>query len=112
MEQDGLYKLLNNQWKTTCRILFGFEVGNLDEYKEWLTELNNPKLVKKSSNSGIETVFTNNAFSENAKFISMDEVDFNKKFPTSKPKSILQVVFHWLFNSLYNPSCSIIKINL
>ena len=46
MEQDGLYKLLNNQWKTTCRILFGFEVGNLDEYKEWLTELNNPKLVK------------------------------------------------------------------
>jgi len=80
MEQDEVYNLLNNQWKTTCRILFGLEVGDLDEYKEWLTKLNNPKLARKSSISGIDTVFTNNEFSENAKFISMDEVGFNKKF--------------------------------
>ncbi|MBI5046808.1 hypothetical protein HZC07_03690, partial [Candidatus Micrarchaeota archaeon] len=75
-----VYDHLNRQWKSTARLLLGGEVGELDEYRKWLIELNNPRFVKKSAVTGREMVFTSSEFDKNAKFTSMDEVDFNKKF--------------------------------
>ncbi len=82
------YTELNNQWKATCRIVFGSEVGELEDYREWLIELNNPRFVKNCSKSKKETVFTSSEFPKNGKFISMEEVDFNKKF---EPLNINQI---------------------
>ncbi|MBI5228010.1 hypothetical protein HY988_05465 [Candidatus Micrarchaeota archaeon] len=74
------YSELNREWKTTCRIVLGSEIGELQDYKDWLIELNNPRFVKKCSKSKVETVFTSNNFPNEGKFITMEEVDFNKKF--------------------------------
>jgi hypothetical protein len=35
---DSVYEVLNKSWKSTCRILFGEELGELSEFKEYLSE--------------------------------------------------------------------------
>jgi hypothetical protein len=74
------YSELNKSWKETCKVVLGKEIGELSEYDKWLSSLNNPRFVKKSSISGMETVFTSSEFNSDSKFIGMDELDFNKKF--------------------------------
>ncbi|HIH22566.1 TPA: hypothetical protein HA238_02470 [Candidatus Micrarchaeota archaeon] len=89
MESIGsAYPELNNQWKSTCKLLFGKEVGELSDYRNWLMELNNQRFIQKSAKSGNDIVFTSSEFCNNAKFIGMDEVDFNKKF---EPLSINEI---------------------
>lgn len=92
MESHGIvYDKLNKEWKSTSRQVFGGEVGELKDYQEWLTGLNNPSFVKRSSISGVETVFTSSEFSECSKFIAMDEVDFNRKFEPLKINEIKDI---------------------
>ncbi|MFH1520810.1 MAG: hypothetical protein ABID61_04140 [Candidatus Micrarchaeota archaeon] len=71
---------LGKEWKTTSRLVFGGDVGELSDYKEWLIELNNPRFVKKSSISGVDTVFSSSEYFDDAKFMAMNEIDINKKF--------------------------------
>lgn len=80
MEQGATYQELNKEWKSTCNVVLGKEIGELAEYKDWLMKLNNPRVVRKSSLSGNDVVLTSNEFSDRAKFTSIDEVDFNKRF--------------------------------
>jgi hypothetical protein len=75
----GTYEELNKQWKATCKIVLGEEIGELADYRKWLLDLNDPRFVKKSSVSGKEVVLTSGAFHDQTAFIGMDEVDFNKK---------------------------------
>jgi len=35
---DSVYDTLNKSWKSTCRILFGEEIGELSEYRNYLSE--------------------------------------------------------------------------
>ncbi|MBI5228011.1 hypothetical protein HY988_05470 [Candidatus Micrarchaeota archaeon] len=72
---------LDKSWKDTCRILFGQEIGSLGEYEKWLGELVDLPVVRKSSISGKEVIFSTTDYSEKAKAMSLDEVDVNKKFP-------------------------------
>jgi len=44
-----VYDELNKRWKATCRILFGEEIGELEEYKEYLTGLGYSELARKKS---------------------------------------------------------------
>ena len=74
------YVQLNKEWKATCRIVLGGEVGELDEYAEWLSSLNDKFFTRKSSLSGKEVVFGSDAYCKGAKIISFDEADFTKKF--------------------------------
>ena len=36
--EDFLYNELNKAWKTTCKVLFKEEIGELKEYEEWLKD--------------------------------------------------------------------------
>ncbi|MCK4319874.1 hypothetical protein KAW38_04870 [Candidatus Micrarchaeota archaeon] len=83
-----VYEKLNNVWKSTCRIIFGDEIGELKEYEKWLSEYREPFLKKKSAISGKDVYCSTPHYCEGAKFVSLDEVDFNKKF---EPLSINEV---------------------
>ncbi|MCX6769651.1 MAG: hypothetical protein NT051_03145 [Candidatus Micrarchaeota archaeon] len=81
---SALYTRLNDKWQTTCKILFGKEIGELARYKEWLLEGLEPFEKRKSSISGKEVVAVGE-YPKGAPFISFDEIDYSRKF---KPLSI------------------------
>ena len=54
--QDDCYEVLNGEWKKTCKILFGREVGELGKYGKWLEKDKQPKL-KRTGADGKEIVF-------------------------------------------------------
>ena len=80
-KNQNTYEEVNDAWKKTCRILFGKEVGDMKTYAEWLNEYPLPTKTKKSAISGKEIIIGNTEYCDNAKFISFDEIDFNKKYP-------------------------------
>jgi len=69
-----VYNELNKVWKSTCRILFGEEIGELKEYEEWLKEYMPVIGKRKSHISGKEVTFCFDKYCKNAKFVSLDEV--------------------------------------
>ncbi len=75
-----VYSGLNKHWKTTTKILFGAELGELKDYEQWLAEYIRPPTSAKSSVSGKPTVLTTQNYNQNASFASFDEVDFSRKF--------------------------------
>jgi len=77
--ESKAYEELNKRWKATCRLVIGGEVGELEEFGEWLSELNEPEFHEKST-SGIEVMLPSSNYSHDAGFTFLDEVDFNKKF--------------------------------
>ena len=79
---------LEKAWASTCKVLFGEEAGSLPQYEKWLAELVDPTVVRKSSISGKEVIYSTANYSESAKSINLDEVDFNRKYP---PLSINQI---------------------
>ncbi len=68
---------LNKQWKSTCRIIFGREVGEMQRYEEWLCEGLEPVNSEKSILSGKET-FAVGGYEKGSQFISLDEIDQSK----------------------------------
>ena len=68
------YEIMNNAFKTACKVLFREEIGDLKDYEEWLKEyIINPverERVKVSSEN----------YAKNAKFIDYRSIDFMKKF--------------------------------
>jgi hypothetical protein len=79
---DGeVYSRLNAAWKQTTRVLFGQEAGELKEHEEWLSGyLTSPVSRKESCVSGKETISAVPYYPEGSRFLSLDEVDFHKKF--------------------------------
>ncbi|MFH1448031.1 MAG: hypothetical protein ABIG39_04150 [Candidatus Micrarchaeota archaeon] len=65
---------INDAWKNTCRVIFGEEIGDLDEFSDYLTKYVEPIYEKKSCISGKPTVISS-PFPERARFISNDETD-------------------------------------
>ena len=74
------YENLDRRWKEVCRVLFEGEIGGLGEFSEWLSELNEPILHKRSSLSGKSVSFAVPDYCQGAALLSFDEVDINKKF--------------------------------
>jgi hypothetical protein len=74
------YDLLNRQWKSTCKIIFGQEIGELSDFEPYLTELTRPVQYHKSSLSGKEVASAPTSYCKSAGWLALDEVDFNKKF--------------------------------
>ena len=68
-----VYNELNKVWKSTCRILFGEEIGELKEYEEWLKEYMPPLTTVKSSISGKEVILGLPYYCKDAHFIALDE---------------------------------------
>lgn len=75
-----LYRKLDGIWKQACKIILGREIGELSEYKGWLGTAMDPLLGKESavSKKGVQVGIPH--YCPGAKFISLDEVDFNKRF--------------------------------
>ncbi|MBN2122372.1 hypothetical protein JW721_04965 [Candidatus Micrarchaeota archaeon] len=81
MESPQAYSRLNTAWKQTTKVLFGQEAGELKEHEDWLLGYISPAPSKrKSCASGRETVSVSPHYSDDARFLSLDEVDFHKKF--------------------------------
>lgn len=71
-------------WKNTCKVLLGAEIGELEEFKDYLVRYTDLSLVRKKSALSGEDVFTSaNQITGKAKFIGNDEitkyVDFSEK---------------------------------
>lgn len=82
------YAELNKRWKSTCRIVFGGEVGELEEYEDWLLEYVSPPKTEKSYISGKGVSFAVREYAKGSRFIGFDEIDFGRKF---QPLSINEV---------------------
>ncbi|MFH1393392.1 MAG: hypothetical protein ABII71_03840 [Candidatus Micrarchaeota archaeon] len=64
---------INHSWKATCRILLGDEIGDIDDYQDYLLQyVSNGKNVQ-SSISGKDVIVPANGSYGSAKFISNDE---------------------------------------
>jgi hypothetical protein len=79
---------LEKAWASTCKVLFGEELGQLSQYKAWLSELVDLPVVRKSTLSGKDVIYSTKDYSPKAKSMGLEEVDLNKKF---QPLSINQV---------------------
>ncbi len=66
---------VNKAWKSTCRILLGDEIGDIEEYQDYLLKYIKKRKKVKSNLSGKEVVIPTNVDYGNAKFISNDECE-------------------------------------
>ncbi len=73
------YGELDKNWKASCRIVLGGEVGSLGEYSEWLSGLNDPLTIRKTP-SGNAVAMTSDSYCKGARIEDMAKIDFMKKF--------------------------------
>ena len=81
-------EVLEKRWRGACRLIFGSEPCGLEECREWLSGLTEPISHHSSSLSGKEVISAPTDYCAGAKWLSFDEVDFNKKF---EPLSINEI---------------------
>lgn len=71
---------INSAFKTTSKVLFGTEIGELGEFAPYLEEMMFAYQVKKSCISGKPVMISNDLYPKGAKFVSQDEIS-KLKFP-------------------------------
>jgi hypothetical protein len=81
-QQSPVYAELNQRWKSACRILLGGEVGELDDFAQWLYEYCGPRFNAKSEKSGKQVIYADARYSKEARWISFDEIDYSKRKPS------------------------------
>ena len=86
--ESETYRELDRQWRATCRAVLGGEIGPLDEYSEWLSGLNDPLAIRKSSSSGKPVVMTGENYCKGARVLDLSEANFMQKF---EPLSINEI---------------------
>ncbi len=72
--------ILDRQWKNTCKLVFGGEVGPLSDYEKWLSQRADNIYYFKSTVSGRQVAFATPAYPADSKRISFEEIDFGRKF--------------------------------
>ncbi len=65
---------LSQSFKSTCRILFGSEIGELGDFEPYLKKMLPAGITAKSAISGKEIHLSRPYYSQNASFIGMDEL--------------------------------------
>lgn len=65
---------INDAWKSTCKVLLGDEIGELDSYKKYLRDGTGLTLSERKSEISGKTVTTANTVPKKAGFISSDEI--------------------------------------
>ncbi len=65
---------INDAWKSTCKVLLGDEIGELDAYKNYLAKYAEPSFGAKSALSGQNLTVTLQNYCQGAKFISHEEM--------------------------------------
>ena len=74
---------INMEFKKTCRILFGQEIGELPEFAPYLSETNWPYVMGKSCVSGKPVLLSGPYYRKDAHFASQDEIASLKIAPVS-----------------------------
>jgi hypothetical protein len=72
--------VLEKKWRSVSRVIFKQDIGPLSDYIPWLTRFNLPMKYRKSSVCGSEIAYAISEYSENSKWVGLEEIDFNKKF--------------------------------
>lgn len=65
---------LNQAFKSTCKVLFGQEIGELSEFEQYLSETMFPYRTANSDISGKEVLVSIPHYPQESKFISQDEI--------------------------------------
>jgi len=73
------YETLNKAWKQTCKILLGEEMGELKSYEDWLWKYSKPEMMHRKSGRGKDVFTYVHDYCRDARFVSLDEIDFGKK---------------------------------
>jgi hypothetical protein len=73
---------LDKAWRSTCKAVFGQEIGALSDYSEWLSEYVPKPRVEESHLSRKPVTLAENDYCQSARFSRFDEVDFFRKFPS------------------------------
>lgn len=74
MMDSKLHAELDKAWKTTCKILFGDELGGIDSYEEWLKGYSAQMGRRKSRLSDRVVSLAMDDYCVGANFISADEI--------------------------------------
>jgi hypothetical protein len=75
-----IYNIMNKAWKSTCKVLFGQEAGELEDCADWLREYEEELRIEKSAISGKEVTLSANDYAKGAHVAAYDEIDFGKRF--------------------------------
>ncbi|MBS3069355.1 hypothetical protein J4441_03235 [Candidatus Micrarchaeota archaeon] len=89
--ETQMHLLFEKKWQGLCRLIFKEEIGPLSLYAKWLCELNEPIVRRKSCISGKEVAYAIGEYAQDAKWISLDEVDFSKKWEALSINSIKDI---------------------
>lgn len=82
-------------WNKTCKLLLGKEIGKIEEYADWLKGLIAPNITKKCAVSQKDVSIAVREYAEGSKFISFDEITFDKNyglFDTDNIKDISSLI--------------------
>lgn len=71
---EVLEQQLNERFRATMRVLFGKEIGELPEYREYLLSEVHKPLTRKSHVSGKEVFFSREHYAEKARFADLAEI--------------------------------------
>ncbi|MFA6530791.1 MAG: hypothetical protein WCT31_03600 [Candidatus Micrarchaeia archaeon] len=71
---------INDAFQITFKLIFGECNVTLDELTNYLSRWHYPPVKKKSSISGKDVLLSSWLYRDGAKFISQDEIDFDKKY--------------------------------
>jgi len=74
---------INADFKKTCKILFGQEIGELKEFAPYLSESNWPYVMGGSCVSGKQVMLSGPHYSKSARFASQEEIPSLKFAPVS-----------------------------
>ncbi len=78
-----LEKTLEKAWNSTCKVLLGREIGQLKEYRGWLSAHLPKSARRKSHLNGKEVMLAVDAYPKNAQFVSESELEYNKGYGLS-----------------------------
>jgi hypothetical protein len=87
-KEQPVLPILEKAWNATAKLLLGSEIGNLPDFDGWLSEFPEPMVYRKSGVSGKDVAYAVGKYCPDAKWLSLDEVDYSKKF---EPLSINQL---------------------
>ncbi len=74
---------LEKAWGAACRVILGGEVGQLEDYADWLMDGMEPIYLRRSSLSGNEVAYAVPDYAADAKWASFEEINGRKFEPLS-----------------------------
>ncbi len=74
-----LQNALNRAWNSTTKVLFGKELGEMEEYRDWLLAHVSPPRKEVSALSKKPVFLGAKEYCKDARFLGFNEIDFNRR---------------------------------